>query len=32
MSAKLTQKPNSEDLFGKTVDRCVTDTIVKAGK
>lgn len=32
MSAKAVQKPNSEDLFGKTVDRCVTDTIVKAGK
>lgn len=32
MSAKLTQPIHSEDQFGKKIDRCATDTIVKAGE
>lgn len=32
MAAATTQSTYSEDKFGKTIDRCITDTLIKAGK
>lgn len=32
MSTKLQQTISPEDQFGKKIDRCVTDSIVKAGE